>query len=368
MEDSVCSSSFLALPQYQLRFAEPSPIEVWPNLSTASIRIWAKREDLGSPLMCSGNKYRKLEYIIPDILATPNVTTLVTEGGLQSNHAVQVAVVARKLGLECVLLLNEAFGGLDTAKNQEIFRMAGNTPIFKFLDVQIAPNRTKGWQPHEPMMDELRTKGKVPYWIPAGAGMHPMGGLGYANCAFEIAEQERELGLSGTGRFDYIFVCCGSASTQAGLIAGFRLLDKLRGQPRGIPKRQIIGALVTPYIQYEHKVLSIARAAGKLIGLEPESDLTLDDVRLDNRFHGPNYGIGTDDTFKTIGHVARAQGTLLEPVYTGKLATCLFHWVNSGELENDSLKQGFSKSGELNVLFMHTGGQTVISSYAGEIP
>ncbi|CAI7650394.1 unnamed protein product [Penicillium pancosmium] len=356
---------FASIPIHQIRYSRPSPIhEFGTNLKAATrapnqpdLRVWMKRDDQAAPMVCCGNKYRKLEYIIPDILSTPGVTTIVTEGGLQSNHAVQVAAVSAKLGLECVLLLDEQAGGLDASENPEIFRSTGNIQICQLLGADIRV--FSGSYDKDTVLAELRTKEKVPYWIPMGAS-----GLGYARCAFEIATQEEELLLEGTGRFDYIFLPCGSGSTLAGLIAGFRLLEKSSTEGKRLPPRQIIGLTVSPKEEQEKTVLEIARTTGGHIGLDPQSDLTLSDVRLDHRSHGTGYGILDTDTERSLREIATQNGVLMDPVYSGKAAGGMISFLRSGELEADARKWGHDGTGPLNILVLHTGGQTVYSAYA----
>ncbi|KAJ0304716.1 hypothetical protein Brms1b_011077 [Colletotrichum noveboracense] len=361
--------SLSGFPSYRLRYDTPSPIHQFTTLSATaasndkiSIQTWIKRDDQSSPMLCCGNKYRKLEYIIPDILAKPGITTIVTEGGLQSNHAAQTAVVAAKLGLECVILLNEEAGGLKTAENQTIFRSTGNVPVFDLLGANVHIQR----DPHDKIavLQALKAEGKVPYWIPMGSSQHPLGGLGYTNCALEIQEQEKTLKLEGTGRYDYIFVACGSGSTLAGLVAGFKLLESSLPDKLSVPKRQLIGVMVAPITGQEEVVLQIARNAGKLVGLDPERDIAAEDIRLDHRFAGPGYGVLDEETRKTLKTLACSEGILIDPVYSGKAAKGLIHWVNSGELQSDASKVGHQPGATVNVLFIHTGGQNVSSAYA----
>ncbi|UPK90769.1 hypothetical protein LCI18_001704 [Fusarium solani-melongenae] len=363
------SVPFPSLPCHRLRYDGPSPVHQFGQnlLSHAgndpfTIRTWMKREDQATPMMCSGNKYRKLEYIIPDILTTPKVTTVVTEGGLQSNHAAQVSAVAAKLGLECVLLLNEESGGLVTCKNQAIFRSTGNFQIYKLLgaDIKVYP----GSYDKSAILGALRSEGGVPYWIPMGASTHPLGGLGYAACASEIKAQEETLRLPGSGRFDYIFLACGSGSTLGGLVAGFKRLegDDETARASKVP-RQLVGIMISHKSAFEKNVLDIAKTAGGLIGLDDDA-LTLDGIRLDLRFVGPGYGVFDQDTHHVLQRVARSEGVLMDPVYSGKAMRGMIHWIESGELQADALKVGHSPGSQVNVLFLHTGGQTVFSGYA----
>ncbi|KAJ5461495.1 uncharacterized protein N7458_003047 [Penicillium daleae] len=393
---------FNQIPRYPILYHEPSPIHPLPTLSHTStttrtppiprISIFAKREDQGSPLACAGNKYRKLEYIIPDILSqTPTyyyheshpatkplpgpATILVTEGALQSNHTVQVAALARKLGLKALVLLNrDTGGGYKTSSAPECFAQTGNVQINRLLGAEIRmynannPEATDA----QPVLDELTKSGQRPYWIPGGASLHSLGGLGYARAAFEIAAQEKEAQLGGSGRFDFIFVACGSGSTVAGLISGFKLLEKLRRSSgeaswdRG--SRNIIGILTSPtrpQNYHEERVLRFARRAGELIGLlDAEMEVTMEDVHLDDRFVGDGYGVIDDETRKALSLMAETEGIVLDPVYTAKVAAGMMHWVHSEEMTKYAPEHGLQ---EVNVLFIHTGGQAALSAYFDRI-
>lgn len=407
---------FAQIPRVRLLYPDPcSPIHplqalttslnnstnLSDHLSTPHISLYAKREDHSSPLACAGNKYRKLEYIIPDILNPANdnqsqnqdkdktkVTTLVTEGAIQSNHTIQVASVAHKLNLEALVILHkETGGGLASSTDKNAFLRVGNVQIAKLLGAEVRMleksstiKSTAG--SHDPIpgiLDELRAQGKVPYWIPSGASLHPLGGLGYARCAFEIAAQEEQMRtqtqtqteeLSGTGRFDYIFVACGSGSTIGGLIAGFKLLDKQANQHH--PPRKIIGILTSPTMprQYhEERVLRFARTAAVMIGLDPERDITMDDVHLDERSVGTAYGALDSEAKQALEMIARTEGVIVDPVYTAKVVRGLVHWVQSGDLGRDwaataTATAGHTTAGRANALFIHTGGQSALGAYA----
>jgi 1-aminocyclopropane-1-carboxylate deaminase len=383
---------FAQIPRYQLLYSHASPIHPLKSLTPATghhpnhpqISIFAKREDHSSPLACSGNKYRKLEYIVPDILsAAPKygyhehhppreedvpsrgpATILVTEGAIQSNHTVQVATLARKLGLKALVLLHRGTGGgLRTASDKESFLRTGNVQVNRLLgaDVQVFEEGDPIADDANPVLEMLRRRGEIPYWIPGGASLHPLGGLGYARAAVEIAEQEQTLQLKGSGRFDVIFVACGSGSTHGGLIAGFKLLDKMGGS--SVP-RKLIGILnspTKPRPYHEERVLTFARRAGAFIGLDAERDIGKEDVCLEDRFVGTGYGILDTHSSLALNNMAQMEGVILDPVYTAKVAWAMVHWVQEKEVrdyaEQHSLKH-------VNVLFIHTGGQAALGAYA----
>ncbi|KAJ5176828.1 uncharacterized protein N7482_002705 [Penicillium canariense] len=387
---------FAQIPRHPILYPHPSPIHPLPTFSSPQnhpatlprISVFAKREDHGAPLACAGNKYRKLEYIVPDILSpTPThhyhefhptaqkldgpATVLVTEGAMQSNHTVQVAALARKLGLKALVLLNQDAGGGHRASTEKsYFRRLGNVQITELLGVEI-----RRYDKHRaetcdasPVLAGLRQCGERPYWIPGGASLHPLGGLGYARAAWEIASQEAKgPPLGGSGRFDYIFVACGSGSTVGGLIAGFKLQEKLRGESAVAP-RNVIGVLnspTKPRPHHEERVLRFARRAGELIGLDAERDITMDDVQLDDRFVGEAYGVVDPEVNRLLSAMAESEGVILDPVYTAKVARGMMHWVMSDEMTQYSQKYTLD---EVNVLFIHTGGQAALSAYWDWVP
>lgn len=382
--------AFAQIPRYNILYFNPSPIHPLDSIAPPRvsphrplISIYAKREDHSSPLACAGNKYRKLEYIVPDILSqtplyhshennpTPPgplqgaATTLVTEGAIQSNHTVQVAALARILGLKALILLHRGTGGgLAAASDKEAFQRSGNVQINHLLgaEVRICEEGDPLAEDATPLLNELKASGQNPYWIPGGASLHPLGGLGYARAAFEIAAQEGEMGLGGSGRFDYIFVACGSGSTVGGLVAGFKLLEKLDVSKTIGERRKIVGILnspTKPRAYHERRVLTFARRAGELIGLDGERDIGVDDVRLDDRFVGTAYGVLDGESKEALETMARTEGMVLDPVYTCKVARGMMHWVNEGEVA-DSAKP----LDQVNVLFIHTGGQAALGAYA----
>ncbi|GAB1193050.1 hypothetical protein APSETT444_002253 [Aspergillus pseudonomiae] len=392
--------TFAKLPRYPLLYPSPSPIHplsaltrhLNPNPKAApAVSLFAKREDHSSPLACAGNKYRKLEYIVPDILANSSphglgersgakaITTLVTEGAIQSNHTVQVASVARRLGLEAIVILHKATGGgLTASSDKNAFLRTGNVQIARLLGAEVRmlenSSTVDDGDPITPILEELRAQGKVPYWIPSGASLHPLGGLGYARCAFEIAAQEKEQ-LGGNGRFEYIFVACGSGSTVGGLIAGFKLLQKIEAQTRQEEKeervigRKVIGILTSPTKPREYhegRVLNFARRAARLIGLDPERDVTPEDVHLDDRFAGTAYGELDPTSKEILALIAQEEGVIVDPVYTVKVMRGAMHWVQEGELIRDwaSRLETSSSGNRVNALFIHTGGQSALSAYA----
>jgi 1-aminocyclopropane-1-carboxylate deaminase len=325
--------------RYPLTFG-PSPVYELKRLSAhlGGARIWAKREDVNSGLAFGGNKIRKLEYIVPDILAS-GATTLVSIGGYQSNHTRQVAAVAAHLGLEARLVqerwVNWPDPLTDRVGNIQLSRMMG-------ADVRLDPagfdiGIRKSW---EDALAEIEAGGGVPYPIPAGASEHKLGGLGFANWAYELEAQERDLGIF----FDTIVVCTVTGSTHAGMIAGFA------GQDR---PRRVIGIDASATFEKTRAQLeNIARRTAALIELGRE--LQDDEFTLLGDWAGDYYGIPVDSTIAAIHATARLEGVILDPVYEGKSMAGLIDLVKSGDIGKNT-----------NVLFAHLGGQLANNAYSG---
>jgi len=327
--------------RYPLTFG-PSPVHQLDRLSQhlGGAQVWAKREDCSSGLAFGGNKVRKLEYIVPDVLAS-GADTLVSIGGVQSNHTRQVAAVGAKLGLK-VRLVQERWVDWDDPVNDKV----GNILLSRIMgaDVRLDPSGfdigiRQSWQE---ALDEVEAQGGKPYPIPAGASEHKLGGLGFANWAYEVAEQEKELGVF----FDTIIVCTVTGSTHAGMIAGFAALEDAGGRPR-----RVLGIDASATLeQTRDQVGRIARNTADLIGLG--RDLRDEEVVVLEGWAGDRYGIPVESTVEAIRLCGRLEGVLLDPVYEGKSMAGLIDVVTSGEIGADS-----------TVLYAHLGGQPALSAY-----
>ncbi len=325
-------------PRYPLLFG-PSPVHKLERLTRhlGGPTIWAKREDCNSGLAFGGNKMRKLEYLVPEALAT-GATHLVSIGGVQSNHTRQVAAVAAKIGLTARLVqeswVNWPDSVYDRVGNIQLSRIMGAQ--VELVDAGFGIGFKDSW---EQVLEGVRAEGGVPYAIPAGASDHRLGGLGFANWAYEVAEQERQLGVF----FDTIIVCAVTGSTQAGMIAGFA------GQPR---PRRVIGIDASAKIdETRAQVAKIARNTAELIGLaRPLRD---DEITVLEGWAGDYYGIPVQSTLDAIRLTGRLEGMIIDPVYEGKSMAALIDLVRSGELGQDS-----------NILYAHLGGQPAINAYS----
>lgn len=330
--------SLESFARYPLLFG-PSPIQRLDRLTKhlGGATVWAKREDCNSGLAFGGNKVRKLEYLLADALAQ-GCDTLVSIGGVQSNHTRQVAAVAAHVGLACVLVQESWVDWPDVTYDR-----VGNILLSRLMGADVRLVRAgfgigfkESW---EQALAEIEAAGGKPYAIPAGASDHPLGGHGFAGWADEVERQERELGVF----FDTIVVCSVTGSTQAGMIAGFA------GQER--PRRVIgIDASATP-LETRAQVARIARRTAAAIGVGRE--LREDEIILDDRYHAGVYGIPDAQTLAAMRLVARLEGMITDPVYEGKSMAGLIDLVARGEIGRGS-----------NVLYAHLGGQPAINGYA----
>jgi len=347
-----CDAQYIALhervlmklhdfPRHPLTFG-PSPVHPLRRLSShlGGAQVWAKREDVSSGLAFGGNKVRKLEYIVPDVLAS-GADTLVSIGGYQSNHTRQVAAVAAHLGLKC-RLVQEHWVPWDDPVNDKV----GNILLSRILgaDSRLDPagfdiGIRDSWKN---ALAEVEAAGGTPYPIPAGASEHPLGGLGFANWAFEVAAQEKELGVF----FDTIVVCTVTGSTHAGMIAGFAALEDLTGV-----KRRVLGIDASATLaKTRDQVARIARDTAALIELG--RDLRDDEIQVLEGWAGELYGIPVESTMEAIRLGAQLEAMITDPVYEGKSLAGLIDLVSTGEIPRDA-----------TVLYAHLGGQPAINAY-----
>jgi 1-aminocyclopropane-1-carboxylate deaminase len=317
----------------------PSPVHRLARLTAhlGGADVWAKRDDCNSGLAYGGNKTRKLEYLVAEAIAQ-GCDTLVSIGGVQSNHTRQVAAVAAHTGMKCVLVQESWVDWPDV-----VYDRVGNIQLSRIMgaDVRLVQagfgiGFKESW---EQALADVEAGGGKPYAIPAGASDHRLGGLGFANWAREVEAQERELGVF----FDTVIVCAVTGSTQAGMIAGFA------GQER---ERRVVGidGSAKP-AETRDQVARIARNTAELIGLG--RDLRDDEIVLDDRYHAGTYGIPDEQTLDAIRLSGRLEGMITDPVYEGKSMAGLIDMVGSGEIDRDS-----------TVLYAHLGGQPALNAYA----
>ncbi|KAK2603585.1 hypothetical protein QQS21_004265 [Conoideocrella luteorostrata] len=363
---------FASIERTPLLFATASPLHPLPNLTrhvqsttSTTAQIWAKREDCSSGLGLGGNKIRKLEYVLPSALAEA-CDTLISTGGVQSNHMRQVAAVGNHLGFKTVLVpqMPESVSP-SCSKSNEAFEHAGNVQINRILEAEYHTELANGTAiTSPPALDEvaadIRAKGGKPYIISSGASAHLHGGLGFARWAFEVVEQETALGVY----FDTIVVPVASGGTLGGMIAGFKMADALRqasgaeadevSEPRR-RSRDIIGidTYNKPHGVLEATVLEIAQRTAGLIGLGSDA-VRADDVILDTRYNAGQHTAWDRHAANGVKLMAGKEGIVTDPIYSGRAIGAILHHAALGEL-----------NGREHVLFVHTGGQAALSAFSG---
>jgi 1-aminocyclopropane-1-carboxylate deaminase len=323
-------------PRHQLAFW-PSPIHPLPRLSAEiGVEVWAKRDDIASGLAFGGNKIRKLEWLAADALAQ-GCDTLVSIGNIQSNHTRQVAAVAAVLGMKCRLVQEEW-----TKWDDPVYEKVGNILLSRLMGAETVLEgegySTAVKETWERALDQVRREGGKPYAIPAGASDHPLGGLGYADFADEVAAQEKEKGIF----FDIVVTATCTGSTQAGMVVGFGVQER---------KRRLIGIDTAANAEMTRAaVTKIARATAELIGLNRE--IRDEEIEIDSRFAGPDYGLPDEATIAAIRKAASLEAMLTDPVYEGKSMAGLIAMARNGEISKGS-----------KVLYVHLGGAPALNAY-----
>lgn len=312
----------------------PTPLEKLPRLSAyLGCNIWVKRDDC-TGLAGGGNKTRKLEFLLADALQKGS-DTVITVGGLQSNHARQTAAAAAKLGLACELVLEDVAG-----VPLRDYYQNGNLLLDHLCGAKI--HRVTAKQDSglvlTKVMTDLGEQGKKPYLIPLG-GSNALGSLGYVNCAEEIISQSNTLNIS----FDQMFLASGSAGTQAGILAGLIALQQ------DIP---VLGICVSRSgLAQQTLVEDLLKQTLTLMDIDDAESVAK--VKANGDYYGEGYGISTDKMIQAVRLVAQLEGLLLDPVYTGKAMAGLI----------DLCQQGIFKADQ-NILFVHTGGSQGLFAYS----
>ncbi len=312
----------------------PTPLEALPRLSEHldGPNLYIKRDDC-TGLATGGNKTRKLEFLMAEALQE-KADTIITQGAVQSNHARQTAAAAARLGMGCELLFENRVQDPDDA-----YLNSGNVLLDRLLGANMHhyPKATDMNQAMSDLAEELRRKGKRPYIIPGG-GSNPVGALGYVNCVLELLAQANEQGLV----IDHLVHATGSAGTQAGLIVGLKAMHS------GIP---LLGIGVNaPKELQEENVYKLAVETADYVGAT--GCVRRDDVVANCDYVGEGYGITTDSMKEAVSLLARLEGILADPVYSGKGLAGMF----------DLIRKGYFRKGE-NVVFLHTGGSAGLFGY-----
>lgn len=320
----------------RLRFAHlPTPLEPMKRLSEhlGGPNIWIKRDDC-TGLSTGGNKTRKLEFLMAEAIER-RANAVITQGATQSNHVRQTAAIAAKLGMDCHILLEDRTGStkLDYNYNGNVFldQLHGAT-------VSKRPSGADMDAEMEQLAERLTSDGKRPYIIPGG-GSNALGALGYVNAALELVTQANDLGL----RVDRVVHATGSAGTQAGLVTG------LAGSKSGI---SVLGIGVrAPKAAQEKNVFDLAQRTADVLGVGDA--VRREDVVANCDYVGDGYGIPTRGMVEAVTMLARMEGILLDPVYSGKGMAGLIDLIRRGRLQK----------GE-NVVFIHTGGSAALFAYS----
>jgi D-cysteine desulfhydrase family pyridoxal phosphate-dependent enzyme len=311
----------------------PTPLEECPRLSEAlgGPRILVKRDDVNG-LGVGGNKLRKLEFALGRALAG-GADTVITFGGVQTNHGRQTAAACARLGLRCELVLTQSVpmsgAAYDKSGNVLLDELYGAT-------VHICANDVETGQTYDRVLQSLQAEGRKVATIPVG-GSDAVGVLGYVNAAVELRDQ-----LAGR-HVDRIFVAVGSAGTAAGLAAGIALLDW---------DVQLEAACVSHTA--EESGADIRRLVGDvsaLLGTPVEARFRVTDTQV-----GPGYGVPTPQMWEALRLFARTEGITLDPVYSGKAAAAMAEAVRAGAVGSDE-----------TVVFVHTGGLPGLFAYAPEL-
>jgi L-cysteate sulfo-lyase len=317
-------------------FPTPTPLEKLANLTRhlGGPEIWIKRDDC-TVVATGGNKVRKLEWLVGEAQAQ-GATHLVTQGAVQSNHVRQTAAVAARFGMKCTALLEHR---IET--NDRDYLNSGNVLLDRLFDatMEYRPGGADMNAEAEAKGEALREAGEKAYVIPGG-GSNRVGALGYVSCAQELMQQADEMGL----RIDRVVTATGSAGTQAGLVVG------LEGSNAGVP---VLGIGVRlPKDRQEANVHRLAEATADYVGMR--GGIARSAVVANCDYVGPGYGQPTPGMTEAVLMLARLEGVLLDPVYSGKAMAGLIDLIRKGEI----------RGGE-TVVFLHTGGAVGLFGYRG---
>lgn len=312
----------------------PTPLESLSRLSEHldGPRIMMKRDDC-TGLAGGGNKTRKLEFLMADALEQ-GADTVITTGGLQSNHARQTAAAAAKIGLKCELVLPRIVD-----RNDQLYESNGNALLDRLLGatVHVVDNRDEAERRIQQLTTGIAARGGKAYFIPAG-GSTPIGALGYVDAMLECLDQAEQSGLAPT----HHIVVTGSGGTHAGLLVGLMFKNS---------EQSLCGFSVAHAAEQDRSVVrSLADKTAKLLGLSCDVDSR--QIIIDDEFLGPGYGEPTEAMLEAVSLIARLEGILLDPVYTGKAMAGLIEAVRSGQFEPTD-----------QIVFWHTGGTPALYAY-----
>jgi D-cysteine desulfhydrase family pyridoxal phosphate-dependent enzyme len=328
----------------------PTPFEPLDNLSKRleGVNLYIKRDDQ-TGLALGGNKARKLDFIMADVL-DQEADTVITWAGVQSNWCRQTAAAAKKLGLKPVLILFKRPGLpyekdgnllLDVLLDSDI-RLVESAEGQKMMEYDGVKTVVDGFA------EEERKKGRRPYIAPIGGSLpeasmvKPWGAVSYVNAFREIVEQAAELDT----KIDAVVFATGSGSTHAGLLVGAKILS---------PETKVIGISVSETQSTMGRyVRTIAEKTLDMLG--HPTDLPEEEIIAVEDYLAEGYGILNKDVSEAIRLVAETEGILLDPVYTGKAMTGLLDWIRKGRFEKDA-----------NIVFLHSGGTPALFPYRDQL-
>ncbi|MBI1285591.1 MAG: pyridoxal-phosphate dependent enzyme [Thiobacillus sp.] len=323
-------------------FSTPTPIERLSRIEEAlgdalrGVRLYIKRDDTMG-LGGGGNKLRKLEFLLGEA-RQEKADTIIAVGGRQSNHARLTAAAAARHGFQCELALAQVVPRMDTD-----YQESGNILLDNLFGARVhdLPGSANPVEFAEERAAVLRAEGRTAY-VMASGGSSPTGCLGYAVCANEIAEQARFLGIA----FDEVVVPNGSSGTHAGLAAGFVALGSSASRVRSF-------SVLASEEDSRAATLGKARATAALLGCEATIEET--DIRVDGSERGSAYGAPTASMVSAVQLMARREGLLLDPVYSGKAFAGLLAAVRNGDYRDGA-----------SILFVMTGGAPSLFAYRHE--
>ena len=311
----------------------PTPIQELPNLSKMlnGPKIWIKRDDL-TGLAFGGNKARKLEYLMGDVLEK-GCDYIVTTAGFQSNWCTQTAAACKRLGLGIMLVKT---GPRD---NYEPSDWDGNHLLHKLMGAEIKVVRPENVKNMIDLtMDQLRRDGHKPYYIPLG-GSIAIGAVGYINAVLEIMQQSIEMGI----HFDYIIHCTGSGGTQAGLVMGAKLFNS------GI-KIISVADDSSPLEEHVGKAKRIIEETQNTLGIDVM--INDHDLVVYNDFGGGGYGFISNRKADAVKILAESEGIFIDPVYTAPAMATMIDLIERNKIKKDE-----------NILFLHSGGSVALYPY-----
>ena len=316
---------------------QPTPLEFMPRMSESlgGPRLWIKRDDC-TGLATGGNKTRKLEFLIADAIEK-GADMVVTQGAVQSNHVRQTAAAACKFGLDCHALLERRVPGreddYETTGNVLFAQMFGTSLEFRPAGLDMNAEALA-------VTEKLAAAGRKPYFIPGG-GSNETGALGYVSCAYELLDQIKANNLD----VGWIVLATGSTGTHAGMLAG------LHAAGSTIP---VMGISVR---QPEDKQIAAVHKLAVLTASKlTDTPLGVEKVIVDDGYVGAGYGQPTQGTLDAINLIARREGLLFDPVYSGKGLAGMIGLAGQNFFESDK-----------DVIFLHTGGAAALFAYCNQL-